>query len=217
MVNTGTGDQRYHRSMSEHPPSGPSAAHGPSGYPAAPTGFPGTAAGSPSWPSAPPRAQSRALTFVALAIALIATGLAIVGWFRPSTPQQSPGSAPPTYSPQQVSDAKARACAAVDVVQKGVGMHAGTGSQAQLSSDPTMAEAQSANARLAIIAGGWYLRDHLDPATPQPLADAIRHVSGILLDLGQNYLAGLRNEDPTQSGLIKDGNSGFDHSLELCK
>jgi hypothetical protein len=80
-----------------------------------------------------------------------------------------------------------------------------------------MAEAQAADARLAIIAGGWYLRDHLDPATPPTLADAIKHVSETMLDLGANYLAGARNADPAQSALIKEGNSGFAHALELCK
>lgn len=80
-----------------------------------------------------------------------------------------------------------------------------------------MAEAQAANARLAIISGAWYLRDHLDPATPSTLSDAIRHLSGIMLDLGANYLAGARNDDPAQSALIKEGNSAFSHALELCK
>jgi hypothetical protein len=205
--------------MSENPPSGPLHGHGATGFPSAPTptGFHPAPSGPPAWQPAPVRGQSRGLTYVALAIAVIATGLAAAGWFRPSAPPAPAHPAAPTYSEQQISDAKTRACAALDVVQKGVGMHAGTGPAAELSGDPALAEAQSANARLAIIAGGWYLRDHLDAATPQPLADAIRHVSGILLDLGQNYLAGLRNEDPKTSELVKDGNSGFDHALELCK
>jgi hypothetical protein len=102
-------------------------------------------------------------------------------------------------------------------VNKGVTLHAGSGSPSHQSDDPAMSEAQAADSRLAIIAGGWYLRDHLDPATPEVIADSIRHLSQILLDLGENYLAGLRNADPTQATLIKDGNSGFDHALELCK
>lgn len=202
--------------MSETPSSGPPA-QGASGFPAAPpAGFPAAPAGPPPWPPAPPK-SSRWLTFVALAVALIATALAIVGWFRPAPPPPSPHSAAPTYTEKQIADAKARACKALDTVNKAASLHSGTGPQAQASNDPVMAEAQSANSRLSIIAGGWYLRDHLDPATPPAIAAAIQHLSGIMLDLGENYLAGAQNEDPAQSALIKEGNSAFARALELCK
>jgi hypothetical protein len=216
MVNTGTGDRRYHRSMSEYPPSGPSAAHGPSGYPAAPTGFPGAAAGSPAWPS-PSRGPSQWPTFLALALALVASGLAIVGWFRPSPPQTAPPSKTPTYTEQQISDARTRVCAAVDTTHKGVVLQSGANKQDGVSSDPALAEGQAANARLSIISGSWYLRDHLDPATPQPLADTIRHLSAVMLDIGANYLAGARDADQSQSALLSDGDSTFARALELCK
>ena len=216
MVNTGSGDRRYHRSMSEYPPRGPSAANGPSGYPAAPTGFPGAAAGPPVWPS-PSRGQSRWPTFLALALALVASGLAIVGWFRPSPQPAATPSKTPTYTEQQVSDAKARACAAVETTHKGVALQSGANKQGAVSSDPALAEGQSANARLSIISGSWYLRDHLDPATPQPLADTIRHLSTVMLDIGANYLAGARDADQAQSALLSDGDSTFARALELCK
>jgi hypothetical protein len=216
MVNTGTGDRRYHRSMSEYPPSGPSAAHGPSGYPPAPTGFPGAAAGSPVWPS-PSRGPSQWPTFVALALALVASGLAIVGWFRPSPPPTAPPSRTPTYTEQQISDARTRVCGAVDTTHKGVVLQSGANKQDAVSSDPALAEGQAANARLSIISGSWYLRDHLDPATPQPLADTIRHLSTVMLDIGANYLAGARDADQAQSALLSDGDSTFARALELCK
>jgi hypothetical protein len=216
MVNTGTGDRRYHRSMSEYPPSGPSAAHGPSGYPAAPTGFPGGAAGPPVWPS-PSRVPSQWPTFIALALALVASGLAIVGWFRPSPPPAAPPSKTSTYTEQQISDARTRTCAAVETTHKGVVLQSGANKQDGVSSDPALAEGQAANARLSIISGSWYLRDHLDPATPQPLADTIRHLYGVMLDIGANYLAGARDADQAQSALLSDGDSSFSRALELCK
>ena len=216
MVNTRTGDRRYHRSMSEYPPSGPSAAHGPSGYPPAPSGFPGAAAGSPVWLSPSP-GPSRWPTFLALALALVASGLAIVGWFRPTPPPAAPPSKTPTYTEQQISDARTRACAAVDTAHKGVVLQSGANKQDAVSSDPALAEGQAANARLSIISGSWYLRDHLDPATPQPLADTIRHLSAVMLDIGANYLAGARDADQAQSTLLSDGDSTFAHALELCK
>jgi hypothetical protein len=182
--------------MSEKPPGEPGPAHGMSGFPATPglTGFPPTPTGSPSWPPAPP-------------IAL------------PPIPHTNPPTAPPAhaYTEQQITEAKSDACAAVDTAHKGVVLQSGAGTQDQVSSDPALAEAQAANARLSIIGGGWYLRDHLDPATPEPLAGAIRHLAGIMLDMGANYLAGARNADPSQSALLKDGNLAFAHALELCK
>jgi hypothetical protein len=216
MVNTRLGQQRYHRCMSEYPPGGPFAAQGPGGSPAAPAGFPGATTDSTSWPYSS-RRPSRWPTFLAIAIALIASGIAIAGWFRPP---QSPAASPPTrstFTEQQISDAKGRTCKALDTVNKGVTQHAGTNAPEHSSNDPAMAEAQAADSRLAIIAGGWYLRDHLDPATPAAVATSIRHLSEILLDLGANYLAGAKNADPDQSALITEGNTAFDQALELCK
>jgi hypothetical protein len=212
MVNTGTGDRRYHRSMSEYPPSGPSAAHGPSGYPAAPTGFPGAAAGSPAWPS-PSRGPSQWPTFLALALALVASGLAIVGWFRPSPPPTAPPSKTPTYTEQQISDAKARSCAAFDTVLKGVTLQ----THGEASDDPAMRKAQAVNGQLSLVAGGGYLRDHLDPATPAQLAADIRKTADVLSDLGANALAGAQNADQPQAGLLTEAKSSFAQVQELCK
>jgi len=203
--------------MSDHPPSGPPAAHGTSGYPVAPGGFPGPQAGSPPWPPAPPRGQSRGLTFLALALAVVASGLAIVGWFRPS-PAPPPTPAPaksstPTYTEEQISDAKVRSCKAFDLVDKGVTLQ----TNGESSSDPVMAKAQGASARLATISGGWYLKARLDPATPAELTSAIQHLSDVLLDLGANYEAGVRDDDASQAALKNETNSTFAHVAELCK
>jgi hypothetical protein len=211
VVNTGTGDRRYHRSMSEYPPSGPSAAHGASGYPPAPTGFPGAAAGPPVWPS--PSRSSQWPTFLALALALVASGLAIVGWFRPSPPPTAPPSKTPTYTEQQISDAKARSCAAFDTVLKGVTLQ----THGEASDDPAMRKAQAVNGQLSLVAGGGYLRDHLDPATPAQLAADIRKTADVLSDLGANALAGAQNADQPQASLLTEAKSSFAQVQELCK
>ena len=211
MVNTRTGDQRYHRSMSEYPPSGPSAAHGASGYPPLPTGFPGAAAGPPVWPS--PSRSSQWPTFLALALALVASGLALVGWFRPSPPPTAPPSKTPTYTEQQISDAKARSCAAFDTVLKGVTLQ----THGEASDDPAMRKAQAVNGQLSLVAGGGYLRDHLDPATPAQLAAEIRKTADVLSDLGANALAGAQNADQPQASLLTEAKSSFAQVQELCK
>jgi hypothetical protein len=217
MVNTETGNQRYHRLMSEQLPSGPPSPSGTGGFPTSRGQFPGAAAGPPPWPSTPPPRQSRALTFATLAIALIATVLAIVGWFRPSTAPPPPRSTSPTYTDQHIADAKTRACNALTLVNKAAIANSGSGAPPQQSADPAMAEARAADSRLSVIAGAWYLRDHLSPATPQDVTTAIQHLSEVALDLGQGYLAGAQNNDPAQADLIKEGNSAFKHALELCK
>jgi hypothetical protein len=145
-------------------------------------------------------------------IALIATALAVVGWFRPS-PQPAPRTSEPSYTEQQVSDAKSRACKAFETVDKGVTLQ----TNGEASSDPAMAKAQGANARLATISGGWYLKARLDPATPSELSAAIQHLSEILLDLGANYEAGVRDDDTAQTALKSETNSEFSRVAELCK
>jgi hypothetical protein len=80
-----------------------------------------------------------------------------------------------------------------------------------------MIEAQAADARLSLVAGGWYLRDHLDPATPPPLAAAIQNLADIMLNLAANYLAGAKNADPAQAALLNDSDSAFARVQELCK
>jgi hypothetical protein len=205
--------------MSENPPGGSLHGRGTGGFPSAPpqAGYHPPPA-SPPWQAAPPQGQSRGLTYAALAIAVVATGVAIAGWFRPSPPPPPPAHpSTPTYSEQQISDAKARACAAVDVVHKGVVLQSGANKNDAVSTDPALADAQAANARLSIIGGGWYLRDHLDPATPEPLADTVRHLTDVMLDMGANYLAGSRDADTQQSARLSDGDSTFAHALELCK
>jgi hypothetical protein len=202
--------------MSENPPSGHPAAHGASRYPVAPTGFPGAGPVPSAWPS-PPREPSRWPTFVALALAFVASGLAVVGWFRPS-PSYAPRSTTPTFTEQQVSDAKTRACTAFELVKTGTTLQAQGGEpNAQPSDDPAMRKAQSANARLSLTAGASYLLSHLDPGTPQPLAEGIHKLSSTLMDLGIKYLAGAKNADPPQAALLSEGESDMTSVAELCK
>jgi hypothetical protein len=80
-----------------------------------------------------------------------------------------------------------------------------------------MTEAQSANARLAVVAGSVYLRHHVDPATPAEIADIVRNLSDSMSDLSEKYLAGAQNDDPEVTKLRSDGSSAAAHIAELCK
>lgn len=198
--------------MSDHPPNGPTSAHGADGY-GPPSGFPGTQAGPPSWSPPPSRGSSRWLTYLALALAVVATVLAIVGWFRPSQPSRSQHTAAPSYTEQQVSDAKARTCTAFDTVKRGTTLQ----TNLPPTDDPALANVQATHAQLSLVAGGMYLREQLDPATPATLAADIRSLSNTLLGLGANAIAGARNTDQPQASRMDQANSAFGRVAELCQ
>jgi hypothetical protein len=80
-----------------------------------------------------------------------------------------------------------------------------------------MRKAQAVNGQLSLVAGGWYLRGHVDPATPPQLGAAIQKTADVLLDLGANALAGAQNADQPQAGLLNDAQSGFAQVQGLCK
>lgn len=80
-----------------------------------------------------------------------------------------------------------------------------------------MANVQATHAQLSLIAGGLYLREQLDPATPPTLAADIRSLSNTLLDLGANAIAGAKNTDQPQASRMDEANSAFGRVGELCK
>src|ERR1700761_5133549 len=96
--------------MSETPPAGHPSAPGPAGYPPVmpPTG---------PWGPPAPVGLSRPARWpmaVMLLITLVAVGAAVAAWLRP-IPHETAATPPaPTYSEQQVADAKSKVCAAFD-------------------------------------------------------------------------------------------------------
>jgi hypothetical protein len=80
-----------------------------------------------------------------------------------------------------------------------------------------MRKAQAASGQLSVVAGGWYLREQLEPATPASIKSAVEHLSGLLLDLGAHYIAGEQDSDPTQGALRSNTVSAFGQVQDLCK
>ncbi|ODR11923.1 hypothetical protein BHQ15_01135 [Mycolicibacillus koreensis] len=144
-------------------------------------------------------------------IATIALAVAIAGWFRP--PASPAPETTPTYTDQQIADAKAKACEAFDLVDRGVVLQ----TQVAPNDESEMVEARAANARLAIFSGAIYLKDHMDPATPEHLALEINHLATVMLDLNANYLAGARDTDSGQSNRLADGEVLITRIEEICK
>jgi hypothetical protein len=101
----------------------------------------------------------------------IAIALAVGGWFRPAAQAAAPPvDAAPTYSDQQVADAKKAVCAAHDLVNRAT-LGAGT----QKSDDPTTQLVIAVNVRLAGSLSAQYFQTKLDqyPATPADLSAAV--------------------------------------------
>jgi hypothetical protein len=122
----------------------------------------------------------RLLALAPLVIALIAVGVAVGAWFRP-TPEG------PSYP--QSGDAKTNLCAAFKVVHHAV--VANTHLANPGGNDPGGQLAVAANARLALLGGGAYLRDSLNAQTSPPadLAKAVDSFASTIEQLGVNYLA----------------------------
>jgi hypothetical protein len=143
----------------------------------------------PPWPIAPssPKRPSQWRT-VAFGIALLAIGAVAVGaWFRP-LPENKPASPPaPTYTSQQIADAKTAVCSAFDKVHHAVDV-ANTRSGGD---DPTAVLAVATAARQALDVGSRYLLTKLaeEPATPAELASQVRKLAGTYQEATIDYLA----------------------------
>lgn len=149
------------------------------------------------------------LTIISLAVAVAA--LAVAAW---SLYRSDPANA--DYSAEQTADAKARACAAVDVVRRGVSLNTNL-MPAGGAADVTGAQAVAANARVSLNDGGQYLIARLDPATPEALAAKAREFADSLMDIGANATAGVTNEDPAQAQRLKAADDANASLEELCK
>ncbi|MBO0865221.1 MAG: hypothetical protein J2P16_09135 [Mycobacterium sp.] len=148
--------------------------------------------------------KSRWLTYLALAIAVVAVAVAIAAWFRPAH------SSTTSFSDQQTADAKKSVCAAYNSVKRGVVMN--THLTNPHGDDPVGQLAVAANARLALLGGGQYLRDRLaaQPAAPADLSKAVTSMANTIQDLGIGYVSGesafaqdpLRNDLNSEIGQI---------------
>jgi hypothetical protein len=148
--------------------------------------------------------------FAFLVVALLVTlGVGIVGWFRP-VPAKPPRA--PSYSEQQVADAKARVCAAHEKVHHAVGLTSG-----RSSDDPTMHLAIATSGRQALDVGGNYLLSTLaqEPATPPDLAAAVRKLATTFQELTVDYLAEV--SDSELDPLLRTSDQASVTIESLCK
>lgn len=168
----------------------------------------------PAWAAAPLSAgsrPSRGLAIVSLVIACVAIGVAIGAWFRP-LPKNEPPRAP-TYSSQEVADAKSKVCAAYTKVHTAIA----ASSARDMGADPTSKLAFALNGRQALLAGSEYLRTTLvhEPATPIGLATKVQKITDVYQELVINYLNGLRDEQMEET--LHDGNDAARSIEDFCQ
>jgi hypothetical protein len=205
-LNTGNAEQRYHRLMSETPRPGHPSAPGPAGYPVGPP-----PAGP--WGPPPPPALSRPARwpmFVMFLITLVAVGAAVAAWLRP-LPHETPGTPPaPTYSAQQVADAKTKVCAAYEKVLKTSNVN----SARTAGDDPNSQLLIAINWRQVFIASSIYLSTTLaeQPAAPPSLSTEVKN----LIDLYQVVTLDGMVGDPNDAGHNAANETGA-KIQELCK
>lgn len=150
----------------------------------------------PPWPRVAahmPRRGSRGLMVAMLVIGLtvgIAIGAGVLLLFDGKSASVPPA---PSFSEQQVSDAKGKVCNAYDEVHKEIG----TNSARDQGTDPTQQLAVTGTIRQAFLAGSVYLLTTLseEPATPSGLATAVRKLAIAYQEVTIGYLNGKTNSE----------------------
>jgi hypothetical protein len=140
--------------------------------------------------------------FVMFLITLVAVGAAVAAWLRP-IPHSTAATPPaPTYSEQQVADAKAKVCAAYAKVQNVVTVNVAR----TAGDDPNSQLLLAVNARQVFAAGSAYLMTTLaeEPATPADLAAAANDLAHLYQVMILDGLVGDRN-DPAHHAADQDG------------
>lgn len=161
--------------------------------------------------SRPASTEPRRVRFGASAAAIVVVlALAAVACWFVLRPLHAPTA---TASDAEITAAKERACTAYNTVHTAVSLQ----THANAGNDAAAVQATAANARLALAAGGAYLLGRLDPATPAPLAAAVRSFAENLQDIAINTLAGATNQDPAQSARLREGEENSVHINDMCR
>jgi hypothetical protein len=150
-------------------------------------------------------------TAAALALAIVATGVAVAGWFYP----HKSASSTPTYSDQQTKDAKKHICETFMVVDRAVVRNSRLKNPD--NGGPIGALSVATAARLAFYGGGAYLKDRVsqEPATPPDLAKSVNAMASNLEELAIGYLAGAA--EFTQDELRQALDDKIKATVEICK
>jgi uncharacterized membrane protein len=151
-----------------------------------------------------PLEASRWPIYLALAIAVVAAVLAGLAYFHPAHNGASVA--------QQGGDAKGNVCSAYTSTRKAVVINTHLETR-----NPDVQLAVAANARLALIGGGAYLRDRVaaNAGAPANLTTAANSLATTIEQLGINYLTNASND--VQNPIRQSLNDQITQLDTLCK
>lgn len=150
------------------------------GAPMAPTSAPPSPGPPPAWP-APPAARRRPpiVASLALIVAIAALVAVIIDITRSqdTTPPPPAAAAPaaPTYTTEQINAAKQQTCTAAE--RSIAGVRVATNRPGLASPDDPLGWANTANARVALLAAAVHLPQQVDAATPQDVKNAVNSLT----------------------------------------
>jgi len=166
------------------------------------------------WPQAgAPRPKRRWSTVAWLVALTLVGGVALVGWLRPAQDHKPTGS--PTYTDQQVANAKSNICTAFEKVQRGLSF-----AHSHVDSNGYTPDAGGAAlTQVALDAGSRYLLTKLaeEPATPTDLATAVRNEANAEQEALIGYMAGLTVSAPELQSTLNASNEATATVRQLCK
>jgi hypothetical protein len=121
------------------------------------------------------------------AITLVAVAAAVAAWLRPMPETKSDVSPAPTFSDQQVAEAKSKVCAAFQKVRRANETNATRNG----GDDPNLQLLVAVNERQIYVASSAYLLTTFgdEPATPFDLAAAVRKLADEYQVVTLNFLA----------------------------
>jgi hypothetical protein len=151
------------------------------------------------------------LTVVALVVALAAAGVATWALLRSPSKDESGKQ----YTDAQRKTASDQACAAYDVVWKGLTLNANRPAPDAGPDDPGVLSV-AANGRISLSNGGQYMLARIDPATPTDLADSARKFGNKLLDIGAWATAGMADNSADQTSRMAEADSLNSSLFKLC-
>ena len=151
-------------------------------------------------------------TLAALVLAVIATTVAVLGWFYP---HKGASSSSTSYSDQQTKEAKKHICETFMLVDHEVVRNSRLKNPE--NGGPIGALSIATAARLAFYSGGDFLRERVaaEPATPPELAKSVNAMAANLEELAIGYLAG--SAEFTQDALRQSLDEKIKATIELCK
>ncbi|MGU3499324.1 hypothetical protein [Mycobacterium sp. C31M] len=169
---------------------------------------------------AKPSRSPAVIAVSAMLVAIATLGASAYMWRNPvnsdtSTPGAAAAPAPEAFSQEERDQAEAKVCDAFALVSVGVANSSGL-QPPEGQADFGAAIAVAASARLALLGGGQFLLNRVDPATPEDLAEAARNFGNTLMDVGAAAIAEIPTGDPAQTQRLQDADTENTRLDELC-